>query len=409
MTFNQLVSRHKMSDGQLFEEHLREQDKARERERERSLRAKEQQPFWPARAMQPATPRGEEERNHQAGGLAASGAQGSGTGASEPEAKSPVLMDWESQHQTKNQAGHGPQATVRQPQGWGQEQSPGWGRKQSSASSGWGSQKPTWGGPPSSRPESQQESGLQQKAQSSLASFKELLQSKAARCYVSTAADVAVSTTAVPLSLGSDQANGCLGPSTEPPEESHSKPEGEPPPSNTSAQGAQGVMPPHERGELFLVATYNCNSLSRRQWDELALHSEMEDIVAVAIQEHKLDSTSALLAYTGSDLYTPWFDPCETTSLGGKAGGVGWAIRKSWEHCFQEKDLESSSPFLKWVSMSQRRPDGSLYKLYQGSGVRNRIANTLNKKLNFFLNQNFDLRPDLVHFKGRSEDRRCQN
>ena len=46
---------------------------------------------------------------------------------------------------------------------------------------------------------------------------------------------------------------------------------------------------------------------------------------------------------------------------------------------------------------------------HQGSGVRNRIANTLNKNLNFFLNQNFDLRPDLVHFKGRSEDWRCQN
>ena len=31
------------------------------------------------------------------------------------------------------------------------------------------------------------------------------------------------------------------------------------------------------------------------------------------------------------------------------------------------------------------------------------------KKLNFFLTQLFDLRPDLVHFKGGSEDWRCQN
>ena len=122
-----------------------------------------------------------------------------------------------------------------------------------------------------------------------------------------------------------DRANGCPGRSTEPPEESSSAPEGETPPLHVPVREVQEGMLPHAGGASFLVATYNCNSLSRRQWDELALHSEMEGIVAVAVQEHKLESTSGLLAYTGSDLYTPWFDPVKPPVLVGKQ--VVWVGR----------------------------------------------------------------------------------
>ena len=46
---------------------------------------------------------------------------------------------------------------------------------------------------------------------------------------------------------------------------------------------------------------------------------------------------------------------------------------------------------------------------HQCPGMRSSIGTQATKNLILFLNHNFDLRPDLVHFTGGSEDKRCQN
>ena len=71
----------------------------------------------------------------------------------------------------------------------------------------------------------------------------------------------------------------------------------------------------------------------------MSLEASINDIKAIAIQEHKLTSTTSLADDLGGGLMVPWFDPCEVTPRGGKAGGVGWAISKCWERSFQEEVL----------------------------------------------------------------------
>ena len=119
--------------------------------------------------------------------------------------------------------------------------------------SGWGQHKASgWSKPFASRSQQQQESGSQQQAKSSLASFKELLQSKAARSPVGESVTAMPSAENVPPSLGPDQAGGCAGRSNEPPDEPRPSSEGEATPSHAPEQVS--ITGPSSRlvGDSFL-------------------------------------------------------------------------------------------------------------------------------------------------------------
>ena len=99
--------------------------------------------------------------------------------------------------------------------------------------------------------------------------------------------------------------------------------------------------------EVVRCASVNVDRLSVPKWHSLVRYLGGCDppVVVCAVQHHQLSSWGHL---AGGE-YVFMANKCGVGPAGGPAGGVGFAVRRGWEHLFQEHEGVGDGPNRKWL------------------------------------------------------------